>query len=212
MGRSEGDLRRRKWGGGDSQLVFWLAGTSERRFRLHGTPMIKTHFASLLVALVFGSLAPSAMAAEGGLNFYRVDTWPSYSHITWMADLNELTLRPTPFLSLDDIAAYDWSTHTVFLKPESESRLVTEFGCGTRHPIVNGLFVVTVDSARVYMGLLSSMLSSYAATDVPVVTVPCLGDCSMPSLHINRAQNGPDTRQDRRIYELLERAGVLAEQ
>jgi len=172
--------------------------------------MIKTQCAPLLIALVVAALAPAATSAQGQLNFYLVDTRPSNVPISWMADLNELTLRSTPFLSLGDIELYDWSTHTVFLKPQSEVRLVAEFGCGTPRPLVGGLFVVTADSGRVYMGYLSSLLSSFAATDVPVVGIPCLGDCRMPLLRINRAQNGPDTRQDRRIYEILDEAGVLS--
>jgi outer membrane protein assembly factor BamD (BamD/ComL family) len=77
-----------------------------------------------------------------------------------MADLK---LAAEPLISQDDISQYDWQTHTIHLKPGVLHR-IQGFKFRLTKP-----FVMVADGRRLYMGMLSSPLSSEGYNGVPVI-------------------------------------------
>lgn len=170
--------------------------------------MPKKYFAALLAAIL---TVPVISAFGAGLEVYLVEGSLPNDRIFQLTDLRNLSLVEPPLIAVTDIESYDWSTHTINLKPECGERLFARFAQRTRIPMISRLFVVTIDAERVYLGALIGFLSSWAATEVPVIGIP-FDDAPATTLRISKAAAAPDQRSDARIRTALEQAGVLVEE
>lgn len=105
--------------------------------------------AFLVVLLAVVGVGEPSPAATVGFYFVRGDG----------ASLEEAVLEDKPFLTDDDILAYDWNTHTMAVTTEAVSR----FPVGTRLPLTHQRFVVVVHGRRCYLGTFVNPLSSLGA-------------------------------------------------
>lgn len=127
-------------------------------------------------------------------------------------DLNDLPLVQSPILSTEDILEYTWETHELKLLPSANVRLAqlemhTLSGPGLP-------FVVCVGTERIYGGMFWSSYSSVPYEGIVIDVYPAGSDqpvriqTGYPS---NEWFAGEDLRDDPRIYETLEDAGLLHE-
>ncbi|OPX25885.1 MAG: hypothetical protein B1H02_00335 [Candidatus Latescibacteria bacterium 4484_107] len=127
--------------------------------------------------------------------------------------VDQLTLLQAAFLSTSDITNYSWDRHRITYPDSVWERLKT-WG-----HLINRLFVVSVGNERIYWGMFKDVADSGGCQN-PVIMLLCRhsdGRNTTPqSLSIHRAYPGydgdpddPDLRMDPRIYNALEKAGVL---
>ena len=124
-------------------------------------------------------------------------------------DPDSLALSTEPFLDLSGIESYDWETHTITLTEAQRDRFVADFRIGERKPFIHGGFVSVANGERVYVGYLSSLLSSCLSRGYPVAMLPF--GLENRTLTIERNESEIDVRSDERIRRVLEEAGLLAE-
>ena len=118
--------------------------------------------------------------------------------------LGTLVLADEPFMTVADISAYHWSSHTFVPSPRIENQLTT---LRDSHGSLSGIpFVVKVGDDRIYLGAFWYAYSSLAPT------FPHIDLISNPH-QIQRSWQpvGIDLRNDMRIHDALNRAGVLIE-
>jgi hypothetical protein len=117
-----------------------------------------------------------------------------------------LELEQEPILSISDIIAYSWETHTIELVASAYERL------GELELSVDGtIFVVCLGREPIYTGAFWAMYSSLSFNGV-VIKLPLTDDQTMqitlgypsPSFF-----TGKDPRSDPRILQSLEQAGKL---
>lgn len=117
-------------------------------------------------------------------------------------DWSEAKLSESAVISDADILSYDFTSHSMVLKPEALARI-------PRPPVAGTPFVVVVNGQRVYVGAFTTCLSSFSFA-VPSITVDRqLMDTNQPAnaLIIERAYPSPpfgvgtDPRSDRRIRD-----------
>jgi hypothetical protein len=126
------------------------------------------------------------------------------------ANLSELQLEETPFLSIDDIVAYRWETHEMELTRSASQRVawfersVLSLGgapfviCAGGEPIYGGALWTSYSSAT-YDGIVIDLYPAESGQPVPIR----LGYPSPEWF------TGEDLRSDPRIYQALEGAGKL---
>ena len=133
--------------------------------------------------------------------------------------LDGIEYNPTPLISLDDITAYDWRAHKIYLKDGARDRLLRNI-----QPNVWGVpFVIVVDGSPAYLGAFWTTVSSYLA-NMPTI---CLdkwvlnspeADGPHPPQDVLRIENSqvlsegeePSDRRDNvPLREALEEAGLL---
>jgi len=129
------------------------------------------------------------------------------------ADIDSLDLLQPAFLSGSDLSSYEWSEHRLTYASPVWERLKT-WG-----DLLHRIFAVTVGAERVYCGLFMDDLDSSACQNPVIMLLPRRPDGrnTIPlSLSIERAYpeylgnpDDPDPRKDPRIYEALDKAGVL---
>lgn len=122
-------------------------------------------------------------------------------------DLDKLTLQAKPWLSVEDIAYYDFSTHYIYLKEDKASLLSDEIPTATVYP-----FVVVANGERCYLGHFVSPVSSYLPTTPFISDYPGFELYPEDIIYIaNYSPDGAaDPRNDRRIRDALAKAGKLS--
>lgn len=127
-------------------------------------------------------------------------------------ELEELPLAEEPILTTEDIAQYDWESHTLDLTTPAYNQLLAIFSRGM--PMSGVPFVIVSHGQRIYAGAFWSPASSLSFDGV-VILQPA--DPTAGTLFINLGYpgqdffTGEDPRDDPRLREALDNAGVLAE-
>lgn len=119
------------------------------------------------------------------------------------AELNQLLIESTPILKQNEIARYNWKNHELELFSDVISkRLQGKFGLAGRP------FVVTVGDERIYIGWFYNPLSSYLP-DCPIITL--IPEYESKVYKITNLGSSFEKINDKRIYETLNKAGLLNE-
>jgi hypothetical protein len=126
------------------------------------------------------------------------------------ANLAELQLEETPFLSVDDIVAYRWETHEIELSPSASERVawfersVLSLG--------GAPFVICAGGEPIYGGALWTSYSSVPYDGIVIDLCPAESGQPLP-IRLGYPSpewfTGEDLRSDPRIYRALEEAGKL---
>ncbi|MFH1007205.1 MAG: hypothetical protein V1800_06860 [Candidatus Latescibacterota bacterium] len=127
--------------------------------------------------------------------------------------VDKLSLLQPAFLSTSYITSYSWSNQCIAYPDSVWERLKT-WG-----HLIDKLFVVTVGDERISWGMFKDALSSSSCQN-PVIHLwprhPDGRNTTPPTLWIARTfpsyagdPDDPDLRMDPRIYDALEKAGVL---
>jgi hypothetical protein len=126
--------------------------------------------------------------------------------------LDQLTLVQPAFLSASDMTSYKWSEHHITYADSVWERLKT-WG-----DLLHRVFVVAVGNERIYWGRFMDDGDSGSCQNPVIKLIPRHPDgrnSTPSSIRIDRGYpeyfgTGPDPRVDPRIYQALEREGVLA--
>ena len=127
-------------------------------------------------------------------------------------ELSELPLAEDPILTTEDIAQYNWENHTIDLTTSAYNRMLSIFSRGM--PMSGVPFVIVSHGQRIYAGAFWTPASSLSFDGV-VILQPV--DPTAGTLFINLGYpgrdffTGEDPRNDPRLKQALENAGVLAE-
>ncbi len=118
--------------------------------------------------------------------------------------LDTLVLADEPFMTVTDISAYHWSSHTFVPSPRIENQLTA---LRDSHGSLSGIpFVVTVGNDRIYVGAFWYAYSSLAPA------FPHIDLISNPhQIQASWMPGDTDVRYDVRIHDALKLAGVLIE-
>jgi hypothetical protein len=127
--------------------------------------------------------------------------------------LDTLKLLQPTFLSISDITSYSWSNHTITYSDSVWERLKTWGN------LLHKIFVVAVGDERIYWGIFIDIVDSGGCQNPVIHLLPRHPDGrnTIPKrIFIDRAYpeyfgdpDDPDPREDPRIYEALEGAGIL---
>jgi len=127
--------------------------------------------------------------------------------------LDTLKLSKQPLLSSSDITSYSWNKHQI-----TYSETVYEQLIGFTDLWRKG-FVVIAEGKKIYWGLFQSWVDSYACQNPVIILHPREPDMKHilpPAIYIRRSyfdgeglETEPDPRSDTRIYNALEKAGIL---
>jgi hypothetical protein len=123
-----------------------------------------------------------------------------------VSTLDILDFEQEPILSIHDIIAYTWETHTIELTASGYERVVE-----LEVPIDGTIFVVCLGREPIYTGAFWPMYSSLSFNGV-AIKLPLTDDHTMQLTLGYPSQSffkGEDPRFDRRILQSLERAGKL---
>ena len=124
-----------------------------------------------------------------------------------------LKLSKQPLLSSSDITSYSWSKHQITYSEVVYERLIGFTDLWRKS------FVVIAEGKRIYWGLFQSHVDSYACQNPVIFLYPRELDMKhiLPAtIYIRRSyfdgeglETEPDPRSDTRIYNALEKAGIL---
>ena len=123
------------------------------------------------------------------------------------AQMAALTLEDRPFITTDDIVAYDRNTHRVELTPAAAEKLGK-----LEVPVAGRLFVACVGEKRIYAGAFMTPISSIMFNGVSIYTWLESAPNTMfisweyPEGSLNPAK---DPRSNPEIFDALARAGKL---
>jgi len=147
---------------------------------------------------------------DGGFGIYLVDEVITAQEML-QADVGELGLEETPIISLDDIVAYDATTHEIQLTDSAYERIG-----GLEVPVQGLPFVVCAGSERIYGGAFWVRLSSLSYGGIVIDTHPAMANDSARTVRIQLGYPeslelfiGEDPRSHPRIVESLEAAGKV---
>lgn len=175
----------------------------------------KIFLALILLGLVLSACQPQAEDEPEDIKGHRFaiylvrDTQIS-GQGAQRVDIDSLSLVETPLIIIDDIVSYDWDKHEMNLTEEAYLSFVTLFMAGL--PSDGVPFVVEAQQQRVYVGAIFSPFSSQSFDGV-VVLQPF--DPSGQPLNFSLGYpsednfTGEDPRNDIRILEAFEAAGIL---
>lgn len=122
---------------------------------------------------------------------------------------DNLTLLQPSFLSASDITAYEWNNHYITYPDSVWERLKTW------DKLLHKLFVVTVGNERIYWGRFLDLVDSRGSINPIIWLIPRHPDgrnTTPDSFSISEGKGyilDPDPRIDPRIYNALEKSGVL---
>jgi hypothetical protein len=157
---------------------------------------------SLCSVLLLGCSDPYAAIVSEDFSIYLAD--PSYTVQQMVAgelDLDELTIDPSPILSLDDIISYTWAVHELEITSAARARMAAVD--------LGRIFVVTALDDRMYMGAFWEPTSSVAPVDISISKWHLETD-DMPVIIWSFVEEGAeDMRADSKIRRVLEAAGKL---
>ena len=116
--------------------------------------------------------------------------------------IDRLELEDAPVITLNDITDYYWNSQSFKVKKEGLSDQL-------RKPVkLSGTpFVVVVNGERICVGTFWTMLSSVWPPEIPVISIDGIWHDGIDKLQI---RNG-EAMKDRRIYDVMKKAGVLSE-
>lgn len=127
--------------------------------------------------------------------------------------LNTLKLSKQPLLSSSDITSYSWSKHQITYSEVVSERLIELTDLWKKG------FVVIAEGEKIYWGLFQSQVDSYACQNPVIFLHPRELDMKHilpPAIFIRRSyfdgeglEAEPDPRSDTRIYNALDKAGIL---
>ncbi|HQQ00862.1 MAG TPA: hypothetical protein PLY86_20610, partial [bacterium] len=127
------------------------------------------------------------------------------------ADLRELPLDPSPFLSEKDIISYDPEDYAMELTEEAYQRFKE-----LRPPVSGMPFVVCVDGQPIYPGAFWTTLSSNSYSGVVIMDMQLFrDDKKINTIYFDAAypsdefSSGNDLRNDERIIKSLKNSGKL---
>ncbi len=127
-------------------------------------------------------------------------------------DLDKLKLQEEPWLSIEDIDYYDYSTHYIYLKKDKASL----FGEGLQNQMSSAMssdFVVVADDERCYLGRFHPPFSSQMPMTPIISDYPGFELSPEDVIHIANSfslDGTADLRNDHRIREALAQAGKLS--
>lgn len=124
-------------------------------------------------------------------------------------DLDEIELRVEPWLTIDDIDFYDYSTHYIFLKGDTAPAFPADMPTFLLYP-----FVVVAGGERCYAGNFVSPVSSYAPSTPVIMMDGTFNFYPQDIIFIQEgffSRDGADVRDDERVREALLESGKLRE-
>lgn len=158
---------------------------------------------SIMAGMVFLACSDQGPVVPEDFAIYRVT--PGYEVQLGMdssVDIDQLVLEPSPVITLDDIAWYNWTLHILALTDRGRGQVSEE---ENRQP-----FVVTVDGARVYAGVFWSDILSSVVTGITFdLEYVRIGQNQVWISFVDRGGDPEDLRSDSRIRRVLEDAGKL---
>jgi hypothetical protein len=147
---------------------------------------------------------------NGGFGIYLVDEVITAQEML-QADVDKLGLEETPIISLDDIVAYDATTHEIQLADSAYQRVG-----GLEVPVQGLPFVVCAGSERIYGGAFWVSYSSLGYEGIVIDIFPAIANDPGQTLRIQLGYPeslelfvGEDPRSHPRILESLEAVGKL---
>jgi len=166
---------------------------------------VKTSLLLFILVLAFGCEDLSTdQAPTESWAIYRLRDESITVYDASRQPLGTLVLADEAFMTVTDISAYHWSSHTFVPSPRIENQLAA---MRDSHGSLSGIpFVVKVGYDRIYMGAFWYAYSSLAPT------FPHIDLISHPhQIQPSWKSGDPDLRDDIKIYNALRRAGVLIE-
>jgi hypothetical protein len=122
-------------------------------------------------------------------------------------DLDKLNLHDEPWLSIEDIDYYDFSTHYIYLKTDKASLFGEEL-----QPSASSAFVIIAGGERCYLGHFHSPVSSWLPMTPIISYYPGFELYPEDIIHIEKFElNGAeDVRKDQRIRDAISQAGKIS--
>ncbi len=160
----------------------------------------------LLLASAAGCAGP---ATETGGNVFAIYLLEGENMRELPGDLNELVLREEPWLTIDEIDFYDYSTHYIYLKEDRFPPFPSELPTSLLYP-----FVVVAGGERCYPGHFVSTVSSYAPPNPVIMMDDFAGFYPEDIIAIEEGYFGstaPDLRDDKRVRQALLESHKLRE-
>jgi hypothetical protein len=163
----------------------------------------------VVLFLMVGISSDSSSNPSGSSGFAIFCIEPERPH-GGRVHLSELVLKEPPYLTEDQVESYDWDSHTIRVAPEvlqdqPESQEFVVMAGGLR--IYRGYFS-HIHSSRGYFGSPVIFLPFIPAADGSVVTLP--GTEQLLKIGLWANEDG-DPRFDKRLYDYLASAGLLAQ-
>ncbi|MFC1538966.1 hypothetical protein ACFL6H_06040 [Candidatus Latescibacterota bacterium] len=129
--------------------------------------------------------------------------------------MEDLTLLEPPLLTTSDISCYSWGNHHISYPDDVWERLKSQGN------LLHKIFVVCLGDERMYWGSFMDMLDSLGSLKPVIWLIPRHPDgrnTTPISMAIERESHNydppsitPDLRDDQRIYNALDEAGVLVD-
>lgn len=160
-------------------------------------------FLLLLCLLASGSIGRSETTNSFGI-YLTAETLGRRITAYGKGDWSGVRLSESPLISGADIISYDFTNHSVRLRPEALAKI-------PRPPVGGTPFVVVADGQRIYLGAFTTVESSMSFA-VPSITVDrrmVVTNQPTDTVVIERAYPspsfgvGPDPRGDQRIKTAL---------
>ncbi len=167
---------------------------------------------ALIVLSCFGDKTPTGPATDATFAIYLLNDTIMTTSQADTCELSELQLQDEPWLSVEDIEFYDYSTHCIYLK-DDKSSFFNSLGSMPVVPLVAGgkPFVVVADQERCYLGTFHSMISC-SMPSTPNINDGDLFRYPEDVIHIARTNiTDSDVRGDTRIRDALIKAGIFHE-
>jgi hypothetical protein len=119
--------------------------------------LVSTLLLFTLLLLVSACVFPPIFG-EATIEYYFLENDSLTSFDPATQDIDSLVLQEEPWLTQDDIALYDWSSHLMFLN-KNKSEILTDYyhGDTLQYPIIEQAFVVVVNDHPVYVGFFRSL-------------------------------------------------------
>lgn len=139
------------------------------------------------------------------------DDWLMVVDETYVSEnLEEVPLEVVPLVSDQDIIAYDWDTHRVYLTSDTAERLMVQgLGMDLQAPVPA---VVMADGAGIYIAVFWPLFFS-SLPSCPALSFFEGSDETPPHIAIGFYDSWQgEAINDLRIYEALEAAGLLSSQ
>lgn len=144
------------------------------------------------------------------------------THQAAETDIDRLVLEDTPVISLNDITDYYWNSQIFKVRKEGLNEQLQK-----AFKLSGTTFVVTVNGERIYLGAFWTRLSSQLPPETPVIYIDGLWNNGLEKLSLGSYWKEPDENEiyfeistgisaseaikDRRIYDVMKKAGVLSD-
>ena len=161
----------------------------------------------LISTLLFNcsnSTSPILKDSEFGIYLLKDSTLSTSAAMN--KSLGSLEVKEKPLIDLDGIVTYDWSEHLITLSSDAYENVKY---IETKAMSTTGLpFVVIVDDAKIYLGIIFPLYSS----SMPPQVLPYIYHAPLNEFKIRQARlDIEDKRNDERIYSVLKENGKLTD-